>query len=241
MRLGLGAFVLGVAAGTRAMPEQWRAGPAAGATVVGLGVTVGATVGAVRAAIAVFRVNQPVWGVHPAGWGGRLSSAAGDIGQAPLALLLLAAAAVIVLPRAYAKMAVAVTIGLAALAAPAALGTGLWGPVLFSGVVATATGVVAARSVDRATSTVCGAVAAVLFGDTIGASLTSPASTATTLIGSTAVNVVVAFTASATLRRALTEAAASRRAVVRQRELPGRTTPSPRSARGCGDPSGRPC
>jgi hypothetical protein len=220
-------LVLCVAAGTRAMPEQWRAGPAAGATIVGLGVAVGASVDAVRAGIAVFRVNQPVWHVVPAGWGGRVSAAAGDIGQAPQALLLLAAAAVIVLPRAYAKMGAAVTIGLAALAAPAALGTGLWGPVLFSGVVATVTGIVAARSVDRATSTVCGAVATVLFADTIGASLTSPASTAAALIGSTVVNVAVAFTASATLRRALAQAAAARRALVVRRALPGRTTVGP--------------
>ncbi|HZD99240.1 MAG TPA: hypothetical protein VE132_13890, partial [Micromonosporaceae bacterium] len=220
-------LVLCVAAGTRAMPEQWRAGPTAGATIVGLGVAVAASVDAVRAAIAVFRVNQPVWHVMPAGWGSRVSATAGDIGQAPQALLLLAAAAVIVLPRAYAKMGVAVTIGLAALAAPAALGTGLWGPVLFSGVVATATGLVAARSVDRATSTVCGAVATVLFADTIGASLTSPASTAAALIGSTAVNVTVAFTASATFRRAVAQAAAARRALVVRRALPGRTTVGP--------------
>jgi hypothetical protein len=220
-------LVLCLAAGTRAMPEQWRAGPTAGATIVGLGVAVGASVDAVRGAIAVFRVNQPVWNVVPAGWGGRVSAAAGNIDQAPQALLLLAAAAVIVLPRAYAKMGVAVTIGLAALAAPAALGTGLWGPVLFSGVVATATGLVAARSVDRATSTVCGAVATVLFANTIGASLTSPASTAAALIGSTAVNVTVAFTASATFRRAVAQAAAARRALVVRRALPGRTTVVP--------------
>jgi hypothetical protein len=224
-------FVLLVAAGTRAMPEQWRAGPTAGATIVGLGVAIGAAVGAARAAIAVFRVNHPVWHVAPAGWGDRVSAAAGNIGQAPLALLLLAAAAVVVLPRAYAKMAVAVTIGLAALAAPAALGTGLWGPVLFSGIVATVAGLVAARSVDRATSTVCGAVAAVLFGNTIAASLTSPGSTAAALLGSTAVNIAVAVTASGTVRRALAQAAAARRelarrrAVARQRALPGRTTP----------------
>ena len=220
-------LVLCVAAGTRAMPEQWRAGPTAGAVVVGLGVTMGASVGAVRGAIAVFRVNHPVWHVVPAGWGGRVSAAAGDIGQAPQALLLLAAAAVIVLPRAYAKMGAAVTIGLAALAAPATLGTGLWGPVLFSGVVATVTGLVAARSVDRATSMVCGAVASVLFADTIGASLTSPASTAAALIGSTAVNIAVAFTASATFRRALAQVAAARRAVAVRRALPGRTTYAP--------------
>jgi hypothetical protein len=220
-------LVLCVAAGTRAMPEQWRAGPTAGAVVVGLGVTIGASVGAVRGAIAVFRVNHPVWHVASAGWGGRVSAAAGDIGQAPQALLLLAAAAVIVLPRAYAKMGAAVTIGLAALAAPAALGTGLWGPVLFSGVVATVTGLVAARSVGRATSMVCGAVASILFADTIGASLTSPASTAAALIGSTAVNIAVAFTASATFRRALAQVAAARRALAVRRALPGRTTHAP--------------
>jgi hypothetical protein len=215
-------LVLAVSGGTRAMPVEWRAGPIAGTTVVGLGVVIFASVDAVRAAIAVFRVNRPVWHVAQAGWGDRVHAAAGPIGQAPLALVVLAAAALVVLPRAYAKMAVAITIGLAALAAPAALSTPLGGPPLFSGAVATTAGIVAARTIDRATSTVCGAVATVLFGNTIATSLTSPASTVTALLGSTAVNVIVAFIAADTLGRTLNRIAAAQRALTPQRALPGR-------------------
>ncbi|HEY7174031.1 MAG TPA: hypothetical protein VH442_03855, partial [Micromonosporaceae bacterium] len=221
-------LVLCVAAGTRALPEQWRAGPIAGAWLVGLGIAVGASIGAIRAAVAVFRVNHPVWHVRPAGWGDHVARVAGDVIQAPLSLVVLAVAALIVLPRLQAKMAVTVTLGLAALAAPAALHTPLWGPVLFSGVGATAAGLVAARSVERVPNMVCGAVATVLFGDTIAASITSAPSMAAALLGSAAVNVVVAFTAAGTIRRIEAAASAATRAA---RALPGRVeaaSPRPR-------------
>ena len=217
--VAMAVVVLCAAAGTRALPASWRAGPTAGAWLIGLGIAVIASVHAIHAAIAVVHVNHPIWHVDPQGWGGRAALAAGDVAQASISLVLLAAAAAVVLPPLQRKMAVAVTLGLALLAAPAALHTPLNGPVIASGIGATVAGLVAARSTERGPSMVCGTVASLLFGNTIVTSLTSSANTVVALVGSAAVNAVVAFTAAGTVRRI--ELAAVQ-AAEPQRALPGR-------------------
>ncbi|HEU0240641.1 MAG TPA: hypothetical protein VFR11_15385 [Micromonosporaceae bacterium] len=218
--VAMAVVVLCAAAGTRALPAPWRAGPTAGAWLIGLGIAVIASVHAIHAAIAVVvQVNHPIWDVDPHGWGAKAALAAGDVAQASLSLVLLAAAAAVVLPPLQRKMAVAVTLGLALLAAPAALHTPLNGPVIASGIGATVAGLVAARSAERGPSMVCGTVASLLFGNTIVTSLTSSANTVVALVGSAAVNAIVAFTAAGTVRRI---EVAARQAAEPQRALPGR-------------------
>ena len=106
-------------------------------------------VAAVDAAIAVIRANQPVWHVVLFGWAERVdgfASAAAKSPTTPVTLLLLAAAAATVLSRRNIRIAVVITVGFVALVAPVSLHTGWWGPGIFSGLTATVTGLVAART-----------------------------------------------------------------------------------------------
>lgn len=190
----MAAFVLLVAAGTRAMPVEWRRGPIVGGGLVGVGVGAGAGYAAVIAGYDVVRVNHPLWNVSLVDWADRLARIATPAAHSPatpLALLLLAAAAAIVLPRYPAQIACGVAIGLTALALPATLGTGWWGPSLFSGVVSTATGILAASTRNRNAAMATAGVTVVLFVDTVAASLVRPATTAGTLVASTLVCVAM--------------------------------------------------
>ena len=121
--------------------------------------------------------------------------------QVPFALVTLAVAAAVGLPRPWAGQASAVAAGLAALAAPAALHLPWWSPIALSGAGATAIGLAAAASRDARTAWARAAVASVLFADTIGASLVRPDVTTRTLLGSALINAVVAAVATRTRRR----------------------------------------
>lgn len=200
----LAILVLLIAAGTRSMPESWRRGPIIGGGLVGAGVAVVAGAAALDAGFAVIRINHPLWNVKLDDWPARLAQAThtpANHAQALVALLCVAAAAAIVLSRIPARMAVVIALGLAALIAPVTLGTGWWGPALFSGTMATIAGVLAAATRHQTASMTCAAVASVLFTDTIAASLVAPATTAGTLLASALVCVVVAVVATRTLRK----------------------------------------
>jgi hypothetical protein len=195
-------LVLIVAAGTRSMPLAWRRGPIVGGGIVGISIGIAAGYAALNVAITAIQLNRPLWHVNLIGWTARLddhtiASAHGP--QAALALLLLAAAAAIVLPEPSSQIAVAVAVGLAALVAPETLGTGWWGPVLFSGTVATASGIAAGMSRDKAMSLTRAAVATLLFANTIAASLVRAGTMAVTLVASAAVCGAVAATAARTI------------------------------------------
>ncbi|HWB35786.1 MAG TPA: hypothetical protein VHA75_07165, partial [Rugosimonospora sp.] len=191
--------VFGVAAGIRAIPPSWRRGPIMGAatvaTIVGL---IGAVV-AVRAGIAVLDAIQHVWHTDLAQWSATVPQS--WAGQVPLALVVLAAAAALGLPRPWAQQGVAIGLGLAALAAPATLGLAWWAPIALSGIGATIFGIASAATRDPRVAWVRFAVAGLLFADTVGASLVQQRTTTTTLFGAALINGTVAATAVLTRRR----------------------------------------
>ncbi|WP_203915766.1 SCO7613 C-terminal domain-containing membrane protein [Rugosimonospora africana] len=191
-------LVLLVAAGVRAMPAEWRRGPIVGGSLVGTVVGLIAGVEAVRGAFAALDAVAPVWHTDLAHWSAHISGPFGA--QVPLALVLLAAAAAVALPAPASYAVSSVGIGLAALAAPAALDLPWWSPILFSGVAATGIGIAAGRSTVREAAWARYSMATVLFADTIGASLVRPGVTAQTLLVSTLILAAIAWAAATTLR-----------------------------------------
>src|SRR5262249_41801410 len=114
------ALVLAVALGVRALPAEWRRGPLVGSTLVGGVSAVMGGVGAVPGAGAALRGVQPVWHTDLVRWSAHTAHGPGI--QVPVALLLLAFAAVVVLPKPYAQSVSVALVGLAALGIPAAFG-----------------------------------------------------------------------------------------------------------------------
>lgn len=193
------ALVLLVAAGVRTMPASWRRGPVLGGSLVGLVVAGIAGVGAVRSGLAALGAVRPVWHTDLAHWSAAVPGLPGR--QLPIALVLLAIAAASGLTGP-ARHAVSVScLGLAVLAVPSAFGLGWWAPVAFSGVAAAVLGVAAGLTPAADAGYSRYAVATVLFADTIGTSLVSPAMTGQTLIASTVILGTVAWAAARTLRR----------------------------------------
>ncbi len=191
--------VLAVAIGIRGIPANWRRGPVIGAAVVATLVGLIAGVTAVRAGIEVIKATRPLWHTDLTNWYAHISD--GYAGQVPATLLLLAAAAAIGLPRPWSQEGVAAGVGLAVLAAPACLGLAWWTPIGLSGLAATVFGIAAATTRDARAAWVRFGVAAVLFADTVAASLVSPSTTTATLFGAAAINAAVAGTAMVTRRR----------------------------------------
>ena len=191
-------LVLAVALGVRGLPAEWRRGPIVGSTLVGGFVAVLAGIGAITGAVDALRAVQPVWHTNLATWSAHPSHAPGP--QVPVALLLLALAALVVLPKP-ASQAVSVALGgLAVLAIPSAFDLPWWSPIALSGLVSTVAGIAAARSLDPTVSMARAAVATVLFANTVGASLVRPDTTATTLFASALIYATVAGTAIRTYR-----------------------------------------
>ncbi len=190
--------VLAVAIGIRGIPDSWRRGPIVGTVAVSAVVGLIAGVTAVRAGLAVIQAVRPIWHTDLAQLVGERPGQLAH--QVPLALVLLAAAAAIGLPRPWSQQGVAVGVGLAALAAPAALGLPWWSPIMLSGAAATVFGITAATARDPRVAWVRFGVAALLFADTVAASLVAPATTTNTLFASALINAAVAGTAAVTRR-----------------------------------------
>ncbi len=185
--------VLAVALGLRGVPEGMRRGPIVGCTLVG-GVIAGvAGIAAVIGGVNALRANHHIWHADLATWNAHQPGGPGR--QIPVALLLLAVAAVAVLPRRAGQATSVVLVGLAALAVPAAFALPWWSPILISGLVSTVAGIAAARSADPTIAWARAGVATVLFADTVAASLVRPDVTASTLLMSSVIYATVAATA----------------------------------------------
>jgi hypothetical protein len=195
----IAVLVLLLAFAIYAMPPEWRRGPRVGGSLIASAACIVATIGAVRGAIEVLSALPPIWHTDLANWS--VSAAPSYGAQTPIALLLLSLAAAVALPTPWSKIASIVGLGLAALAAPAGFSLGWWSPILLSGAVATGAGWAAAKSLDPRVAWARGAVATVLFVNTVAASLVAPETTAATLVGSTAIFAGVAAVASMTRRR----------------------------------------
>ncbi|HEY2795908.1 MAG TPA: hypothetical protein VGJ28_26330, partial [Micromonosporaceae bacterium] len=198
------ALVLAIAAGTRSLPAEWRRGPVLGGGIVGALIAAACGYAAIDVAVSAVRMNLPIWHANLSDWAGRLTAHTVSLAHGPqvaIALLLIAAAARIVLPKRAAATAVAISLGLAVLILPETLHTSWWGPLAFSGVGATVAGLVAAASTDRVIGMARAGVATLLFANTIAASLITAGNTASTLIVSAGINASVAAMGIRTLRR----------------------------------------
>ncbi|MGX7676207.1 SCO7613 C-terminal domain-containing membrane protein [Plantactinospora sp. DSM 117369] len=177
--LAAAAFlILVVAAGIRAMPADWRRGPILGIALTGGLVALLAGWTAASGGLQVLATPGRLWAADLAQWH---VSEAGTGWQAPVALLLLAGAAAIALPRPWAYDVAAVCVGLATIGIPAAFGLPWWSPIVVGGAVATVYGVSSVVAADPraglARATVAGAVAL----HAVGASLVRPWTTAAAL------------------------------------------------------------
>jgi hypothetical protein len=186
----IAGLVLAVAFGVRALPVDWRRGPIVGSTLAGGLVALLAAFGAVTGAVDALRAVRPVWHTNLATWTAHLAGAPGP--QVPVALALLAGAAMVVLPKPLSHAVGVALAGLAALAVPAAFSLPWWSPIAVSGLVSMVTGLAAARSLDGTVAFARAAVATLLFADTVGASLVRPEMTAMTLVFSALVYAAVA-------------------------------------------------
>ncbi|HZM81537.1 MAG TPA: hypothetical protein VFC19_37915 [Candidatus Limnocylindrales bacterium] len=137
--------ILVVAIGIRAMPEEWRRGPATGlgvsATLLGLVAGYYALLGGVRALaqpgeLWSNRVPDMTASASPFGW------------QVPAALVVLAIAAAAALPRPHNYDVAAAAMVLATLGAPTAMGWAWWSPIILGLAISTCYSVAAAVAID---------------------------------------------------------------------------------------------
>ncbi|GAA2524827.1 SCO7613 C-terminal domain-containing membrane protein [Pilimelia columellifera] len=189
-------FVLAVAAGSRALPEQWRRGPAIGVALAGGLIAAFVAVLALRDGLRALVAPGPIWhselgsvGVSPDGW------------QAPVALLLLAVAAAVILPRPFSYDAAGACVALATVAVPAAFGLPWWSTIVIDAAVATAYGIAAVLADDARAGRTRAAVAAAVAAHAIGAGLVRPWTTALALAFVAGLGLLVAVIAKARFNR----------------------------------------
>ncbi|RIV34464.1 SCO7613 C-terminal domain-containing membrane protein [Micromonospora radicis] len=190
------ALVLVVAVAARAMPEQWRRGPVLGLAVGG--VLIGLLAGwmALRGGVGVLATPGPIWNGDLSGW--PAAPTGGTTWQGPIALLLLALAAGILLPPPWRYDVSGVAVVLATIGAPAAFDLAWWSPVLIGAMVATVVGMAAVASYDPRAALSRITVAAVVALHAAGAGLVRPSTTALALGSIAVIGTVVAALARST-------------------------------------------
>ncbi|MEO3816731.1 zinc ribbon domain-containing protein [Plantactinospora sp. B24E8] len=188
--LAAAAFVvLVVAAGIRAMPEQWRRGPVLGMAFCGGVIALIAGWTALAGGLQALATPGRLWAASLADWP---VDGTGTGWQAPVALVLLAGAAAIALPRPWAYDVAAACVGLATIGTPAALGLPWWSPIIVGGAVATSYGISAVVAADPRAGLARATVAGVVALHAVGASLVRPWTTAAALGMIVLIGVVVA-------------------------------------------------
>ncbi|NJC85002.1 SCO7613 C-terminal domain-containing membrane protein [Planosporangium mesophilum] len=186
-------LVVAVATAVRRLPARQRRGPVAGEMAIGAVIAAASGAAALGAAAGVIHAANPVWqaDLGPA-WGHTSAQYTPYGWQAPVALLLIALAAVIVVPRPQGEDIATVAMGLAAVVAPVALGLPWWSPMVVGLLAITGLGVAACLAdLPRVAYTRVG-VAGLLALYTAAASLVRPASTAATLQSIALVGTLVA-------------------------------------------------
>ncbi|MBQ1025891.1 SCO7613 C-terminal domain-containing membrane protein [Micromonospora sp. C95] len=184
------ALVLVVAVAARAMPEEWRRGPVLGLTVGG--VLIGLLAGwmALRGGLGVLATPGPIWNGDLSGW--PAAPTGGTTWQGPIALVLLAVAAGILLPPPWRYDVAGVAVVLATIGAPAAFELAWWSPVLIGGMVATVFGMAAVATIDPRAALSRITVAGVVALHAAGAGLVRPWTTALALGSIVLIGAVVA-------------------------------------------------
>ena len=170
--------VLAVALGVRALPEEWRRGPARGLMLAGLVVGLIAGWLAISAGLRVFAAPGHVWNSDLSSYP---AAAPDGVWQAPIALVIVAIAGASALPRPMSSDVSAVCATLATIGAPAAFGLPWWSPLLIGGAVALGYGVASAAATDPRAALDRAGVAAVVSLHFAGVGLARPWSTAIAL------------------------------------------------------------
>ncbi|SNS90893.1 hypothetical protein SAMN05421812_102319 [Asanoa hainanensis] len=173
------AMILVVAIAVRALPEGWRRGPALGIAVGGGVIAAVAGYQCLAGGLRILATPGALWAADLSRWPG--STDAAGAWQAPVALVLLAGAAAIVLPRPWSYDVAGVFVGLATIGAPAALGLPWYSPILVGGAVATVYGVAAVMAADPRAGIARIWVAAAVALHAVGASVVRPWTTAAAL------------------------------------------------------------
>ncbi|MEU5549642.1 permease [Micromonospora sp. NPDC047793] len=192
------ALVLVVSVAARAMPEQWRRGPVLGLAVGG--VLIGLLAGwmALRGGVGVLATPGPIWNGDLSGW--PAAPTGGTTWQGPIALLLLALAAGILLPPPWRYDVANAAVVLATIGAAAAFTLSWWSPVVLGAMVAAVLGMAAVASVDPRAGLSRITAAGVVALHATGAGLVRPWTTALALA-----SVVLIGAAVATLARSMAE------------------------------------
>ncbi|MEV4618913.1 permease [Asanoa sp. NPDC049573] len=188
------ALILVVAIGVRALPEDWRRGPALGIAVGGGVIAAIAGYQSLAGGLRILATPGALWDADLTRWPG--STGGGASWQAPVALVLLAGAAAIVLPRPWSYDVAGVFVGLATIGAPAALGLPWYSPIVVGGAVATIYGVAAVMAADPRAGLARIWVAAAVALHAVGASVVRPWTTAAALGIIVLIGAVVATLAS---------------------------------------------
>ncbi|GIF53008.1 hypothetical protein DFJ67_1053 [Asanoa ferruginea] len=188
------ALILVVAIGVRALPEDWRRGPALGIAVGGGVIAAIAGYQSLAGGLKILATPGALWDADLTRWPGSVD--AGSSWQAPVALVLLAGAAAIVLPRPWSYDVAGVFVGLATIGAPAALGLPWYSPIVVGGAVATIYGVAAVMAADPRAGLARIWVAAAVALHAVGASVVRPWTTAAALGIIVLIGAVVAALAS---------------------------------------------
>ncbi len=183
-------LLLIVAVAARALPQPWRRGPTLGLALGGglVGLLAGGM--ALRGGIGVLLTSGPIWSGELSTW--PAAPIGGSTWQAPVALVLLALAAAILLPPPWQHDISGAALLLATIGAPAAFALPWWSPVLVGSLVATGYGLASVASVEARTAFSRAVVAGVLALHVVGAGLLRPWTTALALGGIALIGVAVA-------------------------------------------------
>jgi hypothetical protein len=198
-------LVLAVAVAVRGMPAEWRRGPTAGEIVIGTVIAAVTGAAALGGAAGVVHAANPLWNADlgPA-WTRTAQQWAAFGWQAPMALLLVAAAAVVVVPRPLGDDIAAISIGLAALGAPAGFGLPWWSPMVIGLLGTIGLGVAAALADHPRTAYIRAGTAGVLALFTTAASLVRAPATSAALESLAIAAAIVALLAGIRLAAART-------------------------------------
>ncbi|WJK32506.1 permease [Solwaraspora sp. WMMA2065] len=172
------ALTLLVAVAVRALPEHWRRGPVLGTAVSGGVIAVLAGYTAVAGGVQALATPGQLWQADLTAWS---TEVAANSWQVPLALVLLALAAAVALPRPWSFHAAGVLVALATVGTPAALGLPWWSPIVVGCLVAIGYGIVSVAADDPQAATARAGVAVAVALYAIGASLVRPWTTAAAL------------------------------------------------------------
>ncbi|MER7995164.1 MULTISPECIES: SCO7613 C-terminal domain-containing membrane protein [Micromonospora] len=173
------ALVLLVAVAARALPEEWRRGPILGIAAGGLLLGLIAAWSALRGGLGVLATPGPIWAGDLSGW--PAAPTGGSTWQAPVALVLLAVTAAVLLPAPWKYDVSGLAVVLATVGAPAAFELPWWSPVVVGAMVATVYGMAAVAAVDPRASLSRATVAGVVALHAAGAGLVRPGTTALAL------------------------------------------------------------